>query len=735
MNKTFTPFLTICLVLLLFSMAGHAQNPNLLIKATSATSSDNSYGENTAVDASGNVYVTGAIIGSVTLGTTTLVSAGGYDIFLAKYNNTGVFQWAKRIGGANTELVNGIAVSGDDVYITGTFSGTLYFDTPATAGNGVTAIGGDIFLAKYNSAGTFQWVKRAGGIVNDEGLSVAVSGNDVYITGTFQGSANFNTPSSTSSNEIISFSGNSQFSKREVFLAKYNSAGDFQWAKRAGGYNDAVANGVAVSDTNVYITGVFEGTAQFNSTEYGTTGNQIYSDGGTDIFLAKYNSSGDFKWARRAGGNTGTESFPLQSDGAYAIAAQGNDVYITGTFKGTVNFNTSDFDLFGEQLTAYDNPEATTTETDIFLAKYNSEGSVQWVKRAGGFHFDAARGIAVSGNDVFITGSFAYDANFNTPSETGSNEITATSMLDMFLAKYNTSGDFLWAKRAGGYNPPGGYYSTGRKVAISSDGVFMTGGFRGTVNFNTPSASGSNELSTIASQAAFFLARYSNTPTPRIIISDTLTAFSGCGGTAGSEQSFIVSGLNLTANIVVTAPTGFEVSTTGGGVFNASVNLPQNGGSVPNTTVYIRMAANAIGTLNGNITCTATGATTQKVAISGTVTPGITLDSIYSVTATATSFRIPYTATIGSPDQYSISTGTPNAMPSFVAVNNAALGTSPISVPIPASAVGTYNFNLSVRNSTTGCVSTVPFELTVRPSDQPFITRWDLTKPEHHSEM
>ena len=85
--------------------------------------------------------------------------------------------------------------------------------------------------------------------------------------------------------------------------------------------------------------------------------------------------------------------------------------------------------------------------------------------------------------------------------------------------------------------------------------------------------------------------------------------------------------------------------------------------------------------------------------------PTITLGSVSSVNTSATSFSLPYSATTGSPDQYSIVTGSPTAMSSFSAVSNATLGSSPISVTIPASAANTYNFNATVTNSTTGCIS------------------------------
>ncbi len=215
--------------------------------------------------------------------------------------------------------------------------------------------------------------------------------------------------------------------------------------------------------------------------------------------------------------------------------------------------------------------------------------------------------------------------------------------------------------------------------------------------------------------------------TPTITTTGTLTAFTACAGAASAQQSFTVSGNNLTANITLTAPTGFEVSTTSGSGFASSLTLTQNGGNVANTTIFVRMAAlTASPTAGNNVAVASTGATTRNVAVSGTVNalPSITLGTINSVNTGATGFSLPYSAVTGNPNQYSITTGTPTAMPGFTAASNAPLGTSPIAVTIPASAANTYNFNLSVRNSTTGCASTtVPFTLTVAaPTSPPTIT-------------
>ena len=110
-------------------------------------------------------------------------------------------------------------------------------------------------------------------------------------------------------------------------------------------------------------------------------------------------------------------------------------------------------------------------------------------------------------------------------------------------------------------------------------------------------------------------------PSPSITTSvSSLTAFSACANTASSQQSFTVSGSNLTANLVVTPPTGFEISSTSGSGFGTSaINLAPSSGSVASTTIYVRMASQASSPSNGNIACSSTGATVRNVAVSGSI--------------------------------------------------------------------------------------------------------------------
>src|SRR5207247_1001404 len=129
-----------------------------------------------------------------------------------------------------------------------------------------------------------------GGTLDDVGNGIAVDGaTNVYVTGYFADIVTFGGTNLTAA-------GTNDFS--DIFLAKYDAAGNFLWVRQAGGTGDDRGNGVAVdAGGNVSITGQFIGTAAFGG------GNLIASGNGPDIFVSRYSSSGNLLWARRAGGN------------------------------------------------------------------------------------------------------------------------------------------------------------------------------------------------------------------------------------------------------------------------------------------------------------------------------------------------------------------------------------------------------------------------------------------------
>lgn len=394
------------------------------------------YASGIAVDGNGNIYIAGTFQGSTTIGTSTITSAGGFDIFIAKYNSSGVFQWVQRAGSTNQDYAASIAVDGSgNAYITGNFRDAATFGESIVFSAG----GADVFIAKYSSAGGLQWVQRAGGANDEFTNSIAVDGSgNAYITGSFRDTATFGTATITSAGF------------EDIFIAKYSSSlNSWAFAVRAGGISFA-DNGQSIAvdgSGNVYITGAFYGTVTFGAFSF-------TSAGSSDIFIAKYDPTASaWVFANRAGSGN--------SDQGRSIAVDGSgNAYITGNFREAATFSGA---------TVY-----SAGDTDMFIAKYNTVGVLQWVQRAGGSSAELPESVAVDGNgNTYVTGRFLGTATF------GTTTVTSANSYDIFVAKYNNAGVYQWVQKGGGTNNDG---STSIAIA-GGNNVYVLGYFRDTATF------------------------------------------------------------------------------------------------------------------------------------------------------------------------------------------------------------------------------------------------------------
>jgi hypothetical protein len=375
-------------------MAKYSSSGALLwSKRFGATGSDIGYG--IGVDTSGNVLVIGQFQGTVDFGGGSLISAGGADIFIAKYSSSGAHLWSKRFGGTGNDVGYGIAVQGNgDMALTGYFGN---YGSPVDFGGGpLTSAGGpDIFVAKFSASGVHAWSRALGGTGQDTGLSVGVDGGgNVVVTGYFQGTVNFGGGSLSSAGAT------------DIFLMKYSASGAHVWSKRFGGVSDDRGTGVAVSGTgDVVVTGYFNATADFGG------GAQV-SIGGADIFLAKYSSAGTHTWSKVFGTPYG---YGDVSHGV-ALDASGN-IALTGSLLGPVNFG-------GGAL-------AENGSYDIFAAKFSASGAHLWSKRFGVLYDDHGNAIVMdAGGNVIVVGDFFEGVNF------GGSALLSPGGVDGFLVKF-----------------------------------------------------------------------------------------------------------------------------------------------------------------------------------------------------------------------------------------------------------------------------------------------------------
>jgi hypothetical protein len=353
------------------------------------------------------------------------------------------WQWAVRGGGSSYDEGLGIAIdSQGNQYITGVFEGTATFGTITLTSQGQE----DIFVAKLDPYGSWLWVQRAGGNDdNDLGLSIAVdSDGNSYVTGGFVGSANFGGLTLLACGE------------QDIFVAKLDTSGNWLWAVQAGGINDDRGDGIALDSAGcVIVTGGFMGSANFGLCA-------LSSAGGTDIFVAKLDGTGNWFWAVRAG----------SADPSYSncIALDGSDnAYLTGFFCNSIAFGNYTLTSSGQY--------------DVFAAKLDPTGNWLWAVRAGGSNEDNGYGIAVdSTGNAYLTGYFYGMAYF------GPYTLSASGDTSIFAAKLDPAGGWIWAVQAGGLS-----YDEGYSITLDSTGnAYLTG------NVFTPASFGSITLTSSA---------------------------------------------------------------------------------------------------------------------------------------------------------------------------------------------------------------------------------------------
>lgn len=478
----------------------------------SATGENPRLGDSIAVDGEGNSYVAGFFCDTTTFGPgepsqVELISAGGGDIFVAKYDRFGSLLWATQAGGTASDSAVGIAVDMfGNSYVTG-FFGSGIGKATATFGpgesnqtvlTGTSPFGGDTFIAKYDSSGSLLWTTQAGGTGITMGEAIAVDGQgNSYVTGYF-GWGNGVSTATFGSGEINQTVLTSVTNSFDIFVAKYDTKGALVWAKRTGGPDFDRAFGIAVDEAgSSYVTGMFglfsvgASTAHFGPGEANET--TLTSAGSSDIFVGKYGNSGELVWVTRAGG-AGT-------DWGEAIAVYGVDnTYVSGSFQDTATFGP------GEAGQAV---QFSSGGADAFVAKYDNEGSLRWVTRAGGPSDDWSSGIAVdeAGNG-YVTGFFGEFGTAIATATFGEGEanqtvLTSAGSHDISVAKFDSSGALVWATRAGGEG-------SDRGLGIAADAAgksYVTGFFQGTAIFGGEG----NRIVLTSGHQNVFVAQYAST--------------------------------------------------------------------------------------------------------------------------------------------------------------------------------------------------------------------------------
>ena len=349
---------------------------------------------------------------------------GNYDAAVSKFQLDGTFVHAVRGYDVHSQYIRGISIdSSENIYIAGHYGDdneNQSIDLDPTAGEDPHSVRdsglgfqNDCFISRWNSDWSYGWTRSWGGAENDYGYDNALGpdSGDLYSVGVFQltdidfnedpGPADVNTHSSNGS--------------YDVSITRRGTDASYDWTITYGGTgSDYGFEIITDASENLYVVGRFENTVDFDP---GAGTDSHTSAGETDGYISKFNSSGTHQWTRTFGSTL--------SDQATGVALDGSgNLYITGHFRGTVDFDPSGTDN-----------HTAAGDSDVFVTKYDTNGNYDYTITFGGTDLDSGSRLAVDGNGrVYVCGFFTGTADFD-PS-VGVYNITSAGDRDIFLYSF-----------------------------------------------------------------------------------------------------------------------------------------------------------------------------------------------------------------------------------------------------------------------------------------------------------
>jgi predicted RNA-binding protein with PUA domain len=420
--------LTCCLFkLITFSVVCFGQNLLWGAHFSSTPEFPNSGSEiiSTYEDGQGNLYMTGQFSGKIDFDpgpdTFFLDAYSHTEIFVAKMNADGALLWAKHLEGNGLAIGN--TILGDDaneIYVSGQFRNIVDFD-PGEDTVSINAFNqGAGFLLKLNDNGEFIWVKRYGIIFN---TIVQHTDGNLLAIGSFNGTKDIDP--GTGVTNLISKGGS------DIAVAKFTSSGDLIWGHSIGGSDNDIGRSCdSDQEGNIYFTGSFQKTVDFDpgpdSTKLSGQGIFLYDD----IFICKFNAAGDFIWVNGFGSTSNLES------GNVIRVDSDQNLVVAGKFAGSVDFNPGPGTY---QLSAGGG-------FGSFICKYTTEGKYVWAKS-----FESPSEVITTSMDIdhsnFITcaGSFKVRADFNPFGQSFVLNALGGSTESAFVCNLYPDGRFRWA--------------------------------------------------------------------------------------------------------------------------------------------------------------------------------------------------------------------------------------------------------------------------------------------------
>lgn len=407
-------------------------------------------GANTSVsDSQGNLYVGGAFHTTTMVFDTYILnntSSFGQQIFLAKFNSSGVLLWARTLNHNNYALIRSMTVDlNDNLIITGDFTDTITLDstiiTNANIGNTT------IFLAKVSATGSIDWAVGFGKTITTGGYTYPYdvktdSSGNIFLTGLFSFS-NFMIDGTVS----LTSGGFKNF-----FLLKCNSSGNVQWAKKAimsgGGYYGGDGTRITVDNNdNVFMSVGFTNSIYFESNTLSNTGLELES-----VFLAKYNNNGQLQLSKKYPSQGYVNTYDIKTD-------SNNSIYLLGSYaSSSVTLGTTTLQNSGYQ--------------DIFFTKLDALGNVLWARKIGGIYNEFAEDLGINSNNVYVSGYFNSPIlTLDAISLTNNFGTAPISHENGFVAKYDFDGNII-----AGSAPQNTGRNSFADLTVKNDYIYIVGG-------------------------------------------------------------------------------------------------------------------------------------------------------------------------------------------------------------------------------------------------------------------
>ncbi|MBA3665018.1 MAG: SprB repeat-containing protein [Bacteroidetes bacterium] len=435
----------------------------------------NSKGTCITSDQNGNVYTAGGFSGVVDFdpgpGVVNVTSIGSSDIFITKFDPSGNLLWARNMGGGSSAS-SATSIKFDvnnNIILTGLFSQSVDFDPGAGVFNLSSNGTQDIFVMKLNASGNFIWAVACGGLYLDSPSSCESDiGGNIYLTGTFESTVDFNPGVG-----VYNLTPNGQ---KDIFILKLNTSGNFVWAKNIGGAYDDGGESIHMDALgNLWSTGYFGNVVDFDPGPgvYNLVNNPNYG-----TYILELDAAGNFILACALTTANGTiNGLSIKSD------SQGN-IYSTGFFNGSVDFdpNSGVYNL------------NSLGSNDAYVLKLDPVGNFVWAKLLGGTAIDVGYSLAIDSiSNLYITGSFQGTADFNPGA--GTYTLASNGNNDSFITKLDVNGNLLCAGAFGGT-----LNESGTAVHIAAGGnILNIGAYQSTTDFDpgpgvlTLTPSGTNE--------------------------------------------------------------------------------------------------------------------------------------------------------------------------------------------------------------------------------------------------